>query len=128
MLICYIHQLAKMDVEIAFVLNKRPILKPEPEPKELHKFNLGKIRKDNWCVVYQRKENQKFMRNMFFLRDKHLYSNASLNSILELTEACKPNNIADKKSFSDFIQWYLVVRITLLNLMTILFKVKKRQY
>ncbi|CAI9270001.1 unnamed protein product [Lactuca saligna] len=53
MLICYIHEIAKMDVEITYVLKKKPILKPEEESKDLHKMKLGKIRKDNWSVVYQ---------------------------------------------------------------------------
>lgn len=60
-----------MDVEIASVLKKRPILKPELKLEDLHKFKLGKIRKDNWCVSYKRKENQKVLKSMFFLRDEH---------------------------------------------------------
>ena len=53
MLICYIHEIAKMDVEITAILKKKPILKPEEESKDLNKMKLGKIRKDNWSVVYQ---------------------------------------------------------------------------
>lgn len=43
MLIFYIHEVAKMDVEVASVLKKRLVLKPEEEPKDLNKLKLGKI-------------------------------------------------------------------------------------
>ncbi|CAI9289146.1 unnamed protein product [Lactuca saligna] len=42
MLICYIYEIAKMDIEIRSVLKKRPNLKPEEEPKDLHKPKVGK--------------------------------------------------------------------------------------
>ena len=51
MLICYIHDFAKMGIEIAYVLKNRPVLKPEEELKEIHKLKLGIIKKDNWSVV-----------------------------------------------------------------------------
>ncbi|CAI9259279.1 unnamed protein product [Lactuca saligna] len=47
MLICYIHEPAKMDVEIGYILKKRPILKHQEELEDLHKLKLGKIRKEN---------------------------------------------------------------------------------
>lgn len=52
MLICYIHEIASMDVDIASVLKKRTVLKPKEESKDLHKLKLGKIRKENgvWCI------------------------------------------------------------------------------
>ncbi|CAI9288682.1 unnamed protein product [Lactuca saligna] len=72
MLIRYIHESAKMDVEIVYVMKNRPILKPEKEPNNHHKLKLGQIGREHSCVVYQWKECQKVLRSMFFLRDKHL--------------------------------------------------------
>lgn len=43
MFICYILEIAKMDVEIASVLKKRPILKPEEQTKDIHKLKVGVI-------------------------------------------------------------------------------------
>ncbi|CAI9276534.1 unnamed protein product [Lactuca saligna] len=40
------YEIAKMDVEIAYVLKKKRILHLEEESKDLNKMNLGKIRKD----------------------------------------------------------------------------------
>ncbi|CAI9293323.1 unnamed protein product [Lactuca saligna] len=87
-----------MDVEIIVVLKKKPILKPKEESK------LGKIRKENWSVVYQRKTDQKVQRCIFFLLDKHVHSTYALNYILELTEACKLNDDGDKKCFYNMIK------------------------
>ena len=123
MLICYIHEVAKMDMEIAYVLKKRPVVKPEEETMDFQKMKMGKIKKSNWIVVYQRKEDEKVQKSLFFLLDKHLYSTVVLNNIMGLTVACKAKNDADLKCFNDMIKWYLVIRNTLLNLMTKLFKV-----
>ncbi|CAI9270783.1 unnamed protein product [Lactuca saligna] len=116
-----------MIVEITSVLKKRPVLKPEEEPKNLYKLKLAKTQKENWFVVYKQKEGQEVLRNMFFLRFKHLYSTTALNSILGLTEACKGNTSADHKYFLVMIKWYLMVKTTLYNLMLKLLKVHKRQ-
>ena len=127
MLNCYIHEIGKMDVEIAFVLKKKPILKPKGESKDLHKLKLGKILKDNWSVVYRRKNDQMVQRCMLFLLDKNLHLTSALNNIMGFTEAYKANNVADQKCFLDMLKWYIVVRNTLLNLMLLLFKLLKRQ-
>lgn len=82
MLICYIHEIANMDVEIASVLKKKPVLKPEEEPKDLHKMKLGKLQIENWSVVYQRKNDQEVQRSKFFLLDKHLHSTTTLNYLM----------------------------------------------
>ena len=109
MLIFYVHEIAKMDVEIASVLKKRPILKPEEDPKDLQKLKVGKIQKEHWSVVYNRREGQNVQKIMCFLRDKHLYSSTSLKTILEMTEAYKGKSANDLKCFSDMIKWYLVI-------------------
>ncbi|CAI9272161.1 unnamed protein product [Lactuca saligna] len=116
-----------MDMEIALVLKKRPIVKHEEETTDFQKRRLGKIKKENWSVVYQRKDGDKVQKSMFFFLDKHLYSIAALSNIMGLTIACKANNDANLKCFNDMIKWYLVIRNTLLNLMTKLFKVQKKQ-
>ncbi|CAI9276276.1 unnamed protein product [Lactuca saligna] len=45
MLICYIHEITKMDVEIESVLKKRPILNPEEQTKDVQKLKIEIIRK-----------------------------------------------------------------------------------
>ncbi|CAI9303575.1 unnamed protein product [Lactuca saligna] len=50
---------AKLDVEIAFILRKRPIVNPKEETKNFQKKELGKIKKVDWSVVYQRNEGDK---------------------------------------------------------------------
>ncbi|CAI9276993.1 unnamed protein product [Lactuca saligna] len=127
MMICYIHEVAKMDVEIASMLKKRPVVKLGEEPMDFPKRKLGKIRKEDWSVMYQRKEGEKVQQILFFLLDKHLYYTAALNNIMGLTVACKTNDDANLKGFNGMIKWYLVIKNTLLNLMTKLFKVQKKQ-
>ncbi|CAI9282939.1 unnamed protein product [Lactuca saligna] len=127
MLICYIHEVAKLDVEIASVLMKMPVVKPEEETTDFQKRRLGKIEKADWSMVYQKKDGDKVQKSLFLLLYKHLYYVATLNNITGLTVACKANNDADLKCFKDMISWYLVIRNTILNLMTTLFKVQKIQ-
>lgn len=127
MLGCYIYEFGKIDVEIASILKKKSIKKPEEESKDLNKMKLGKIQKENWSVVYQRRVDQTTQRCIFFLMDKNLYSTTSLNYILGLTEAFRLNNVADQKCFSDMIRWYNLGRTTLMNLMPKLFKVQEHQ-
>ena len=103
-LICYINKIAKMDVEITVVLKKMLVLKPVEESKDLNNLNLGKITKEHWSVVYQRKEGQIVLKNMFCLGDKHLYSTPTLNLIPGLTEDCKANTVAAQKCFSAMIK------------------------
>lgn len=78
-------------------------------------------------MVYHRREGEKVHMSMFFLLDKHLYSINALNNVIGPVEASKTNNVVDLKCFTDMIKWYRVIRNTLLNLMTRLFKVEKRQ-
>ncbi|CAI9259336.1 unnamed protein product [Lactuca saligna] len=121
MLICSIHEVAKMDVEIADVLKKKPIVNLKPEPRDFQKLKLGKINKENQNVVYQRREGEKVVKSMFFLLEKHLYHTTTLNNIFGMVVATKSNNIDDLKCFIDMIKWYLMLQNTLLNMMTKLF-------
>ena len=53
MLICYIYEVAKLDMEITLVLKKRPVVKPKEDTTYFQKRKLGKIKKADWSVVYQ---------------------------------------------------------------------------
>lgn len=68
-----------MDIEIASVLNKRPIMKPFEEPKDIQDLPVGLIDKEYWSIVYKKKEGAVLKNCMFFLRDKHLYSTSTMN-------------------------------------------------
>ncbi|CAI9279323.1 unnamed protein product [Lactuca saligna] len=46
----------KMDEEIATVLNKKPTVLSKEPPKDLEKMTLGRIRKDDWSVAFQLRE------------------------------------------------------------------------
>ena len=127
MLICYIHEIEKLDVEIAAVLKKRPIMDPKEETKDFQKWKLGKLNKLDRSVVYQRRRDDKVQKSLFFLLDKHLYSSTAPNHIMELTVACKLNKERDLKCFNDMIMWYLMFQNAFLNLMTRLFRVQKVQ-
>ncbi|CAI9299962.1 unnamed protein product [Lactuca saligna] len=54
MLVSYIHEVAKIDVEIASVLQKKPTVLPEASEKIIEKMKLRRIEKDNWSVMFQR--------------------------------------------------------------------------
>ena len=127
MLTCYIHEVAKMDIEIVAVLKTKLVVKAEPEPKDFRKLKLGKINKESCNAVYQRRQGKKVVKSIFFLLNKHLYPTATLNNILGLLEATKSNNVDDLKCFTDMIKWYLTFQNTFLNLMTKPFKVQKVQ-
>lgn len=129
MLISYVLEIGKMDVEIAVVLRKKPTVQPKEAPSDISKMKMGKIIRDNWSVMYQTstREDLNVQKCLFFLLEKHLYSISLLKYILGITKQYKPNDVADKKCFADMIKWYIIVRNTLLALMPKLFKVQKRQ-
>ena len=68
-----------MDIEIASVLNKRPIMKPFEEPKDIQDLPGGLIDKEYWSIMYKKKEGSVLKSYMFFLRVKHLYSTSVMN-------------------------------------------------
>lgn len=55
----YILEVAKMNIEIAAVLKRKPIMNPFPPPDNLDKFKVGFIEKELWGVAYKSKENKK---------------------------------------------------------------------
>ncbi|CAI9295671.1 unnamed protein product [Lactuca saligna] len=108
-IIFYILDIANLDVEIASVLKKRPILKPKEQPKDIQKMGVGIIQKEHCIIVYNRKQGEAIQKSIFFLQDKHLYFTAALKTILSMDQACKVNPSSDLKCFSDMIRWHLYV-------------------
>lgn len=98
-----------MDIEIASVLKKKPILKVEEQAKDIQHLQTIIIQKGHYSIVYNKKEGEVVHKCMFFLRDKHLYSSSAMKIILSSTKANKVNSAADNKCVSDMIYWYLLV-------------------
>ncbi|CAI9270576.1 unnamed protein product [Lactuca saligna] len=129
MLVCYIREVGNIDVEIASIMNRKPIVLPKEPRKDLDTMKLGRIRKKDWSVAFQIREktDAKFHRFFFYLSEKQLYSSSCLEYIVDFLSQNKANSVAEKKCFSYMINRYVLVRKTLLGLMSNLFKVKKRQ-
>lgn len=72
------------------------------------------------------KENELVKKCMMFLRDKHLYSIDTLNQILAKTEADKSNKEGDLKCLCYQIKWCIVILMTLLNTITKVFELVKK--
>ncbi|CAI9281919.1 unnamed protein product [Lactuca saligna] len=127
MLISYIHEAIKMDVEIALMLRKKQIFLLKDSTKDIEKMKMGRIEKDNWSVMFQRgsKERGDKKKCVFLLPYKHLFSTTSLNYVLEITGSCKENDDAANKSYSYMIRWYISIWSTLLSIMPKLFKMQK---
>ncbi|CAI9282883.1 unnamed protein product [Lactuca saligna] len=104
-----------MDVDIVVILKRKPILNPFLLPDDFGIFNVGFTERDRWGVIYKTKEDKIVKNCMLFLRDKHMYSIASLNRTLERFEAYKSNSVAYVKCVSDMINWWIVVWRTLLK-------------
>ncbi|CAI9284051.1 unnamed protein product [Lactuca saligna] len=62
MLISYIHEIRKMDVEITVELQKKPTVQPKEAPNDVSKMKLKKIHKDNWSMGFQ--ENARYGTNV----------------------------------------------------------------
>ncbi|CAI9294355.1 unnamed protein product [Lactuca saligna] len=115
MLKCYILEIGKTNIEIASILNNRPIMKPFEEPEDIQDLPSGVIDEEYRSIVYKKKEGGVLKNCKFFLRDKHSYSTNEMNQILVRVNAKKTNSASDLKCVSDMIQWYLAVRATLLK-------------
>ncbi|CAI9263763.1 unnamed protein product [Lactuca saligna] len=128
MLISYIQEAGKMDVEITIVHRKRPSVLPKEALKDFDKMKPGKIQKDGSCMIFQMKErtDADFHKVCFFLANKHIYNTSCLQYILEFKGKCRVNSKGDKKCFSDMILWYIQVRKELLSIIPKLFEVQKR--
>ncbi|CAI9301617.1 unnamed protein product [Lactuca saligna] len=127
MFVSYILEIAKIDMEIVPVLRKKPTVQPKETLKDHDNMQKGKILKDNWSMAYQERNKAcvNVQRCCFFFPDKHLYFTSCLEYVLGLSEACKENNIFEKKCIVYMLKWYITVRNTFLGLMENLFKVQK---
>ena len=122
MLVCYIHEVAKMDQEIASAIHKRTTIKTMGKTGNVNTMIKGKIDSKYHTVMFLRGEGQKCL---FALVDKHLFSTTCLEHILEIIQRCDQNSAADKKLFVDMLRWYIQFRQTLLAIIPRLFKVIK---
>ncbi|KAI3767633.1 hypothetical protein L2E82_17929 [Cichorium intybus] len=93
----YILEVAKLDVEVAGVLDKVPLTVRHPPPKNLNKHKIGKIVNSNWSVAYNSKEGLENVKRIFFLLDKHLYRTPVLEHILHIINKL-PSNTPDDKT------------------------------
>ncbi|CAI9300279.1 unnamed protein product [Lactuca saligna] len=127
MLVSYILEIAKMDVEIVAVLRKKPTAQSKETLKYLDKMQKGNFLKDNWSIMYKQRDraSMKVQRCCFYLPDKNLYSTSCLEYVLGLSESFKEIDDADNICFVD-IMMYITVRNNLLGLMTKVFKVQNR--
>lgn len=64
---CYILEFAKMYIEIASVLNRKPIMKPFEELEDIHDLRVGLIDNEYWSIMYKKKEDGVLENHMFFL-------------------------------------------------------------
>ena len=122
MLVCYIHEVAKMDQEIASAIHKRTTIKTMGKAGNVNTMVKGKIDSKYHTVMFVRGEGQKCL---FALVDKHLFSTTYLEHILEIIQRCDQNTAADKTLFTDMLRWYIQFRQTLLVIIPRLFKVIK---
>jgi len=102
-------------------------VKQEKEPSGVSRMKLGVINKKHCSMVYNKQVGDKVCKSMFYLKDKHLYSKETLETLISLTNACKGNSDNDKKCFTDILKWYLIFRKTLLNVMPQVFVVSGQQ-
>lgn len=127
MIVLYVQEVGKMDVEIAVVLRRKPSVLPKEAPKGFEKLKLSKIYKEGWYVVFQARERNDadFHKACFFPPNKHLYTTSCLVYILDIVNKYKGNSKGERKCFSDMIQWYIQVRKTLLSIIPKVFEVQK---
>ena len=56
MIVSYVQEVGKMDVEIAVVLRRKPSVSPKEAPVGFEKLKIGKTYKEGWCVVFKVQE------------------------------------------------------------------------
>ncbi|CAI9282319.1 unnamed protein product [Lactuca saligna] len=123
----YIQEFGSMDVDIAIVLKKKPIVVPKESPTDFKKLKTGKIYKEGWFIVYQLREisDVDFRKFYFYLEDKHLYNTACLEFILDLITKFKGSHKDDIKCFFDMILWYIQLRKMMLSFVPKIYEVQK---
>ncbi|KAI3780114.1 hypothetical protein L2E82_10021 [Cichorium intybus] len=117
-----IHEVAKLDAEVATLLKASPLVKAERPPSDLKQQKIGIIEKDPWSVAYSSKEGAMMHKKMFYLVDKHLQRTAALEHIVYIVNKNVNNSVPDKNYFSAMINWYLSVRKVILKVMPRVFK------
>lgn len=123
MMVCYIHEVARMDQEIVTALRKKLTVKPIGKSSDVNKMRMGKIDLSFRTVMFTRGEGQKCL---FALDDKNLFSTTCLEHIIDIIHKCKSNSDADKKYFMDMLWWYIDFCQTLLAIIPRLFKTIKK--
>ncbi|KAL7594713.1 hypothetical protein Lser_V15G29516 [Lactuca serriola] len=123
MLASYIHEVAKMDKEIANALRTKPTVKPTVKPGDINKMTLGQIDPAHLTVTFTRAKGERIL---FALVDKHLFSTDCLEHVLNLIHRCKKNSNSEKKNFTDMLQWYITFRQTLLAITPSVLKTVKK--
>nr|KAJ0213192.1 hypothetical protein LSAT_V11C400185240 [Lactuca sativa] len=94
MLVCYIHEVANMDQEIASAIHKGTTMTPIGRTGNVNAMIMGKIDPKFHTVMFIRGEGQKCM---LALIDKHLFSTAGLEHIVEIIYRCNQNSEANNK-------------------------------
>lgn len=128
MLVSYVNEVAKLDMEVATAQKKKPIALPQGSASDVNQMQKGKIDTNHRTVMFHHGsvECGDFVECLFALQDKHLFSTSCLNYILEIIEECVANDAALKKNFHDMIRWYIVICSTLLAVMPKIFKTTKK--
>ena len=120
----YLNEVAKLDVEIASILQVRTSQLAPDHPTELSNLKIGLIRKENWSVAFRKKKGNTntATTHIFYLADKHYYRTVELNRLLELIENTKANSQEDRTCFSNMIKWYEVFRKALIKIIPYVYK------
>lgn len=109
MLVSYIHEVAKLDQEIANALRRMPTVKPIGKASDVNKMHMGQIDTEQWTMMFTKRADHP-LKCMFALPDKHLFSTICLEHILDIINRCKSNDVASKKNFNDILRWYINFR------------------
>ncbi|CAI9288377.1 unnamed protein product [Lactuca saligna] len=127
MLVSYIQEVGKKDIEITSAFRQKPVVFPKVALEDFDQMKLGKIRNKGWCMALQIKERTyvDFHKVCFYLADKHLYTTYCLQYILEFIDKCKANLKGDNKCFYYLILWYIQVHKALLSIVPKLFEVQR---
>ena len=114
MLRLYISEIGKEDFEVAKKFD-RTVEAPHDIAENIDQLRDGSILPDPWSVVYKIHKDGRVQRRIFYVNEKHLYSNFNLNTIVAKMEINTKNNTANKKHISDTIKWWMMVRMFLTN-------------
>lgn len=83
MLLSYIHEVAKLDQEIANTLRCKPTVKTIVKASDLNNMCMGQINTEHWTVMFTKGYNPP-LKFPFPLADKHLFSTVCIKHILDI--------------------------------------------